>query len=77
MPSATPALIDMLLHVMRENKQGYPLPDPGMFKDARGNYEFANRMASYSGILLAAVQLPVTSKPWCGLGWRPCHQQCS
>ncbi len=46
-PSATPVLIGMLLDVMRENKQGYPLPDPDMFKDARGNYEFANRMASY------------------------------
>ena len=46
-PSATPALIGMLLDVMRDNKQGYPLPDPDMFKDARGNYEFANRMASY------------------------------
>ena len=46
-PSATPDLIGMLLDVMRDNKQGYPLPDPDMFKDARGNYEFANRMASY------------------------------
>jgi hypothetical protein len=46
-PSATPALIDMLLDVMSENTRGYPLSDPNMFKDGNGDFTFAARMRPY------------------------------
>ena len=47
MPSATPALIDMLLDALSHNTREYPLPDKDMFKDSHGLFTFAEKMRTY------------------------------